>query len=349
MDPKAIVKRTEDANKSYTFDESHNPRLPTEYWFQQTVEGDTFFVVFYTQACRYSKCEGCNLPSKMSLRHVDYKNIMKQINMVFFNVLSNVQKNNLKKIIVSNNGSVLDEDTFSTTALIYLIAKINLECPNVEVVTLETRPEYVEMEELEVISRALREGDIPAALEIAIGFEAYDDKIRNDYFNKGMSLDKFEEVVRKMREVNIRFEAKFKNDFKKMKLKTYFMLKPVPEMLENQAVEDIHNAIDYLSYMSDKYDIDINMHLNPTYVATGTELETAFNEGRYLPPLLSSVVRAVKYAQGKNISIFVGLNDEDLTVEGGSFIRPGNTEDKKLLIILEQFNRTQNYNLLQRL
>lgn len=344
MDPNAIVKRTKDSNKSYNFDESHNPRLPAEYWFQHTIEGETLFIVFYTQACRYSKCEGCNLPSKMSLQHVDYKHIMKQIHMVFHNILSSEKKKSLKKIIVSNNGSVLDEDTFSTTALIYLIAKINLECPNVEVVTLETRPEYVDMEELEVLARALREGDTPSALEIAIGFEAYDDTIRNDHFKKSMSLKQFEDIVIKMSDVNKRFDAKFKHQFKKMRLKTYFMLKPVPEMDETDAVVDIRAAIRYLNNIATEYDIDINMHLNPTYVAVGTELETAFNEGRYTPPQLKTVVTSIIHAADKNITIFVGLNDEDLTIEGGSFIREG---DKDLIAALDEFNYTQNYELLK--
>ena len=44
----------------------------------------------------------------------------------------------MRKIIVSNNGSVLDEVTFSSTALIYLMAKLNLHLPNLAVLTLET-------------------------------------------------------------------------------------------------------------------------------------------------------------------------------------------------------------------
>jgi len=326
-----IEERTREAGKTYSFDESHDTAKPAEYWFQNPPEGLTLFVVFYTKACRWSKCAGCNLPSKMSEHLVSFDKIMGQIDHLFDVILSDEQKKNLKKIIISNNGSILDEDTFSTTALMYFMAKMNINCPNISKLTMETRPEYVDFEELEVLSRALAEGDTKTELELAVGFEAFDDKVRNDYFYKGLSLDKFEKMVEKL--------AKYK-----FGLKTYFMVKPVPEMSEEDAVEDIMKAIDYLKDISERYPVDINMHLNPTYVAYGTELEDAFKKGEFTPPTLESVKNAVLTAENKNISIFVGLNDEGLAVPGGSFIREG---DKALQEKLAEFNRTQNYDLLK--
>ncbi len=49
-------------------------------------------------------------------------------------------------------------------------------------------------------------------------------------------------------------------------------------------------------------------------------------------------------AKDKNISIYVGLNDEGLAVPGGSFLRE---EEKGLVEILSEFNMTQNYELLK--
>ena len=81
------------------------------------------------------------------------------------------------------------------TALIYLMAKCNLHLPNLAVLSMETRPEYVDFSELEFLSRALFEGETDTELELAIGFEAYDDRIRNDIFDKGLSLEVFEKFV----------------------------------------------------------------------------------------------------------------------------------------------------------
>ncbi len=326
-----IHSMTESAGKDYEFNNEHNPFLPADHWFQMPSEGFTLFLVLYSRACRWSKCLGCNLPSKVSDVEISFSDIMKQIDYVFDYLLDDEKKKSLKKIILSNNGSVLDEATFSTTALIYFIAKMNINCPNISVLTLETRPEYVDWEEMEVISRALKEGQTETDLEIAIGFEAFDDTIRNDYFFKGLPLDTFEDMVKKV--------AKYG-----FSLKTYFMQKPVPYLSEDEAIEDIKDAIDYLDKVSRKNKISINMHLNPTYVARGTKLAEEFEAGRYTPPLLENVRKAVLHASGKDISIYIGLNDEGLAVEGGSFIRP---EDNEIVAKMEEFNRTGDYKFLK--
>ena len=127
-------------NKRYGYDSEHDSGVPADYWFQQSQEGLILFVVFYTQACRWNRCLGCNLPSKMSLSHVDYKAIIGQIDHLFCNPEVVSRAGEIRKLIVSNNGSVLDEATFSSTALMYLLAKVNLTLPNLEVLNLETRP-----------------------------------------------------------------------------------------------------------------------------------------------------------------------------------------------------------------
>jgi len=45
-------------------------------------------------------------------------------------------------------------------------------------------------------------------------------------------------------------------------------------------------------------------------------------------------------------SFVIGLFDEGLAVEGGSFLREG---DEELVNKLERFNRTQDYNILDRI
>lgn len=328
-----ILKDSQNAGKDYTFEDGHDENFPAQMWFQKSHEGLILFIVFFTQACRWSRCLGCNLPSKMSVRHVPYKAILVQIDSVFQNTDVINRRKSIRKVIVSNNGSILDQKTFSSTALIYLLSRLNLNLPNLDILSLETRPEYVELSELEFISRALNEGKTPTQLEIAIGFEAYDDYIRNGIFNKGLSKKTFQKFVRMLAPYHYR-------------LKCYFMQKPVPGMTDDEAVTDIQNGIDYLSRISNKYGIFINMHLNLTYVAKGTILEKSFINGEYSPPFLIDAGRAALHAKDKPISIFLGLSDEGLAVKGGSFIRKG---DEKLVMELERFNRTQDYNILEKI
>ncbi|MBW1871920.1 MAG: hypothetical protein JRJ19_07635 [Deltaproteobacteria bacterium] len=320
----------EKANKSYSYNDDHDKSVPIEMWFQESDEGLILFVVFYSQACRWSQCTGCNLPSKACQDHVDYKAIIDQINYVFSDPEVVRRRDSISKVIVSNNGSIFDEATFSSTALMYFLAQLNISLTNLQILTIETRPEYVDFAELEFMARALAESEANTQLEIAIGFEALDDEIRNDIFKKGLSRSGFEELVGQAAPYGYR-------------IKCYFMQKPVPGLSDDAAVDDIKNAIDYLSQISEKFKVKINMHLNPTFVARGTTLEEAFLKNEYTPPRLVDVARAARHGRDKPISIFIGLSDEGLTVEGGSFIRDG---DEEIIADLEQFNRSQNYDIL---
>jgi len=326
-----IISANRKAGKTYGFNHGHDPSQPAQMWFQHSNEGLILFVVFYTQACRWSRCLGCNLPSKVSEDHVPFPLLMQQVDHLFAEKEVQRRATAIRKVIVSNNGSVLDEDTFSSTALIYLIAKLNLHLPNLSMLSMESRPEYVETAELEFISRALAEGTTPTGLEIAVGFEAFDDHIRNDIFDKGLTLKSFESLAQNLADY----------DFA---LKCYFMQKPVPSISDEEAVEDIRKAIDYLNRITAAMGTKINMHLNPTYVATGTALETAFTAGKYQPPHLKDVTRAAMAAKAKDLSLFIGLSDEGLAVQDGSFLRP---ETQWMLKPLEEFNQTQDFALLE--
>jgi len=267
----------------------------------------------------------------MSSRHVPFPALMAQVDFLFQQPDILRRARTLRKVIVSNNGSVLDEVTFSSTALIYLMAKLNLHLPNLAVVTLETRIEYVDLPELEFLARALREGPTPTALELAIGFEVFDDRIRNEVFHKGLQLHQVDELCGTLARYGFH-------------LKCYFMQKPVPDMSDTQAVQDIQRAIDYLAELAGRHGTRINLHLNPTYVAFGTALERSFRRGEYTPPQLADVARAALHAEGKPITLYVGLSDEDLACEGGSFVRPG---DEALIAALERFNRSQDFAALK--
>jgi uncharacterized Fe-S cluster-containing MiaB family protein len=122
------------------------------------------------------------------------------------------------------------------------------------------------------------------------------------------------------------------------------MQKPVPGMSDAEAVQDVQRAIDYLAGLVRRHGTRINLHLNPTYVAFGTALERSFRRGEYTPPQLADVARAALHAEGKPITLFVGLSDEDLACAGGSFLRSG---DEALVTTLEAFNRSQNFGALK--
>jgi radical SAM enzyme (TIGR01210 family) len=262
---------------------------------------------------------------------VSYRELISQVDHVFHDPEVYRGRKKIKKLIISNNGSILDEATFSSTALIYLIAQANLSFPNLSALSLETRPEYVDLEELEFLSRALKEGDTPTQLELAVGFEAFDESIRNEVFKKGLKLEVFEDLASKLSKYGFR-------------LKCYYMQKPIPHMSDDEAIADVQCGIDYLSEIASEYGVTINIHLNPTYVAYGTLLEESFRRGDYSPPKLVDVARSVLHAKKKRITVFVGLFDEGLAVPGGSFIREG---EENIVRKLHWFNKTQDFRTLR--
>ncbi|MBI4435003.1 hypothetical protein HY635_04310 [Candidatus Uhrbacteria bacterium] len=316
--------------KTFGYDDTRDATKPIEHWFDHSSDGLMLFAVFYTKACRWGHCLGCNLPSKSASRPIGYRAIMAQVDALFADPEVQARKQEIRHLIVSNNGSVLDEETFSSTALIHLVGQTNIHFPNLAVLTLETRPDYVDVAELEFLARALKEGETPTTLELAVGFEAFDDRIRNKVYKKGLTLREFEECAERVARHHFR-------------LRCYFMLKPVPGMTDADAVADIHRGIEYLDRTAERFGLPIAMHLNPTYVASGTALEVAFRRGEYIPPHLADVVAAVKRAKGTKLAVTIGLHDEGLAVPGGSFLRP---EEEPLRAALERFNGDQNYDAL---
>jgi len=332
-----LARRVRSAGKTFAFNEKHDKTKPIDVFFQDTHEGLVLFIIYYTQACRYMVCSGCTLPSTSSQRYIDTSAILAQTRYIF--TLPEVQRRarDVKKVIASNQGSMLDQETFSTAALGHLVAKCIEYLPNMEVLTLETREEYVEDSELLLLAQALQDNETPATLELAIGLEMFDKEKRNHVFRKGLSNDKLHRLAERLAQ----------HDFR---LKCYFMFKPIPGLTNEEAIHDVHEAITYLSDLQSRTPgSHISIHLNPTYVAQGTPLADAFERGDYTPPRVEDLIRAIRFGEDNGVPIFVGLNDEGLAVEGGSFIRPGDTDDEALLAIIAEFNRTQDYNLFKHL
>jgi len=314
-------------NNGYSFNNEENQSLPVMHWFQESPEGRVLFLVMYTFRCKWNRCIGCNLPSQSSNEDIDFNMIKKQIDFVFEHLVSYERDKGRKidKIILSNNGSVFDEKTFPNSSLMYFLLKINEHLPDLKKLTLETRPEFVELSELEIVRNILNETG-KTEIEIAIGFEMFDDYKRNKIFQKGLSKKHFEHFVEKLA----------KHGFS---LKTYFMLKPIVGMTEEEGVEDILQALKLLKTMEERYNIEIAMHLNPTYGALKTPLEIGFKEKKWSPPTFKSISKIINKAYENSIELHVGLYDEGLAVEGSNWTY--NTSKKDINRVIE-WNKTQN-------
>ena len=304
-----------------------DPTHVAQHWTYMDREGEALFLVFYTSACRWNRCHGCNLPSKSSPEHIGYQDIMAQID----NVLNHYQDKlaTFGRLVISNNGSVLDEHSFATTALVYLMARVNACMPNLQTVAIETRAEYVDWEEVAFLGRFAADHPRHYRLELTVGFEIFDAHLRNEVFHKGLPLNIFERMVHDASGHGVDVRA-------------YFMFKALPNMTNEEADADIRAAIDYLAHLSEQTGVTLAMHLNPTYVAFGTALEAAYRRGEYQPPTLKDIVPLAQYAIDQQLPMTIGLSDEGLAVEGGSFRTSG---DEELFKALDQYNTTGTINL----
>ena len=93
--------------------------------------------------------------------------------------------------------------------------------------------------------------------------------------------------------------------------------------------------------------INSMIHLNPTYIADGCRLTNEMIEFGFQPPELSSVIKVVKYASQLGMSIYVGLDDEGIAVEGGTFRSTGLDKEKAVKALLD-FNHHQDFNKMIR-
>lgn len=317
------------AEKKYTHCDNHDPTKPAATWLQSTVDGLTVYVVFYVLACTWGKCTMCSIPSMMSSGEVAKKDIMKQIDNFFSKMIPKSHRNNFYKIIAAVGGSILDSKVFPDECLTRFLDKLPKEFPSLKILTLETRMEHVNSIRIAEIQRRLANKNI--RLEIAIGFETADEQLRNDKLQKGFTNAEFVKFCKLLAGHGV-------------SLKAFLMQKPLPDMSEEEALEDVKKSIDYLSKISSKYNIKINAHINPAYIAKGTILEKAYKAGLYSPPLLQNVCKAALSAAGKNVSIFIGLNDEGLTKED----HKANTFfEKEAVKVIEKFNQTNNFKLLE--
>jgi len=276
---------------------------PMEFWFYNSTVGKSLFLILYTPKCRYSKCSGCNLPSLSSQsKKTSPSAVYKQVDYVFQKSISVLEKASIKEVILSNNGNLFDIKTMPTLALLYTINAMIEELPNLQKIIIESRIEYLSEHQLQTINEVLaaHEGR-SIQIEVALGFEIFDDDIRNGYYQKGFYKSHLEKLMPLFAKYNI-------------SLKFYMMYKATPRMSVQDAIADINNASEYANDLINTYGVSINLHISPTYVAVGTLLEKEFNDGNYTPPgaiEIDMLCNDLKVFN--NVSYYISLNDEGLS------------------------------------
>ncbi|GBE17219.1 radical SAM superfamily protein [bacterium BMS3Abin15] len=276
-------------------------------------------VSFYTKRCRYGKCTFCAIPSRSSERNVSPDDIKFQIDWVWDKYKSEIDS--FEQFSFGNDGSILDEATFPDNLLDYLIDKIN-QCKKAQVLSLETRAEYIQEERIKNIIKKFK-GNVT---DVTVGLETQDDEIRNKILNKGLSKELFESKVAILGNLGVR-------------LTSYVMLKPSPYMSEDDGIREAEKTVAYLKETASKNNVDLIIYLCPTYIAKNSDLAKLMYENKYEPPEYASVLRIVEYCHKLKISVYTGLWSEGLA-EPYCVCKADSDEEKKIREKILDFNKS---------
>lgn len=119
------------------------------------------------------------------------------------------------------------------------------------------------------------------------------------------------------------------------------MLKPGPEMTDNEGVKEAIETARYITDRCRKEGTECIIYLNPTYVARDSSLAHQMKERGYKPPKIHDVMRTVTEIKNLGVSVYIGLSSEGLSIADGD-IRSREGFDHKASSAIKKFNNDQN-------
>jgi len=189
---------------------------------------------------------------------------------IFYWAYCQILKSNPEILVIYNGGSFLNDKEIPAKTQLAILNFVRRH-KTIEKIMVESRAEYVNEIKLRQYKEALGE----KKLEIAIGLESADDKVRNECLKKGMSKATFEKAVKLCKIFDIQTFA-------------YVFLKPHC-LTEKEAVKDAIKSIKYCF----KVGID-EVSLSCAFVQVGTLLHKLYQRGEFQPPTLWSIIEVIQ-------------------------------------------------------
>lgn len=266
-------------------------RLPHFFLLRKFLGEQDLAILFNTKRCRYN-CAFCALPLKSSLTEIPADEIRAQ----FLYVAEEVKHalGLIDRITIANEGSVFDQETFPFDVLLEIAASTR-SLPSVRRLVFETRLEFLNIEPLKEMRRTCMK-----EIEILTGFESADKQVRDVVLSKREPLDVF------LRGLDIVGESK-------SALTAYVLFKPIPNMSDQEAIDEARSSIAFLREACALRQIPITIRLNPMYAAQGTRWRSiAESSPSYSPPRLSDVLEVAREARARGTPTYIGLTSEGL-------------------------------------
>jgi hypothetical protein len=309
-------------------------RLPKQIeWIAAQVQGRPGFrlmVILAAPGCAYARtsggCTNCGFPQAFGTgQPVSAEDYLAQVKAALARIPPGTQAP--VEVDFYNSGSYFNPAEVPEPAQPAMLA-LAAACPEVTSLLVETRPEYVTPESLQRAVAACRS----KPLEVGIGLESANPHILSRRIHKGYTWEQFAAAAGLIAGAGAG-------------LLVYVLLKPI-HTGEREAIEDSVDTARKIFALGHELKAPIRVALEPCFVAPQTPLYQAFEQGRYRPPWLWSVVEVVSRIAPLG-PVLVGLSDEGMN--------PGQTPrncercTNSFRDALVAFNRTQDLSGLRAL
>ena len=272
----------------------------THYHLLRKFKGDVdLLLILNTMRCFYN-CSFCDLPAKSSEAHIGGGEIAAQM-------LSGLSRyadsfDVIDRVTLSNEGSVFDQATFDPGILVEIARAIDV-IPNIRRLVLETRPEFVSSERVEELLNAARH----CILDILVGFETQDDRIRNVTLGKRQSRESLTAMLDALAKRN------------RVAVTSYVLVKPDPAQTDEEAIVEAKQTVNFLIAETSRRSIPLSVRLNPMYIANKTRWAAKIVPGQFKPPRLSDVFEIARWTEQQGVPAYVGLSTEGLAGPESSY------------------------------
>ncbi len=272
-------------------------RLPRQVeWITARVQGRPGFrlmVILTAPGCTYARssggCTNCGFPQLFGTgQSVTAQDYLAQVEAALGKIPPGTHAP--VEVDLYNSGSYLNPEEVPDSAQPAMLALVAAR-PEVASLLVETRPEYVTSARLQRVLAACR----GKPLEIGIGLESANPDILSRRIHKGYTWEQFTTAAGLIAEAGAG-------------LLVYVLLKPM-HTGEPEAIEDSVETARKIFALGHELNAPTRVALEPCFVAPQTPLYWAFEQGRYRPPWLWSVVEALSRIAPLG-PVLVGLSDE---------------------------------------
>ncbi|OGD83009.1 hypothetical protein A2165_01530 [Candidatus Curtissbacteria bacterium RBG_13_40_7] len=240
-----------------------------------------------------------------------------------------VKKNQPELLVIYNGGSFLSGKEIPLQTQLAILEFVTKH-PTIKKILVESRAEFVTMEKMLQYAQAIDGKE----LEIALGLESMNDSVRNKCLAKGLSKETFEQAVRICHHFGFKAFA-------------YVYLKPHC-LTEEEAIQD---AIETIKYC---FQIGVDeVSLSCAFVQKNTLLEKLYNEGKFVPPKLWSIIEVITETAHLGPVRIGHFDDEPPPIAIPHNYRHGNIQavcpicNEKVMTAIEQYRLTHDASQLK--